>query len=181
MNTNTVVSLPAAEDLSGYDHVALTLGANGVSRAGTGDRIIGTLMRGNVHVEAGFVAGVTAVDVFLTGGNGFHVAPVGNDTTITRGDDLQGAAGGTLVKQTSGRAVAQALEGSGANPSGGIIRVIWIQDPAVVGQIPAQTSATVATANATDLASAEALANALKTAVNALVADVAALTAALQS
>jgi acetyl-CoA acetyltransferase len=41
------------------------------------------------------------------------------------------------------------------------------------------TSAQVATANATDLASAEALANALKTAYNALQVDVAALNAAL--
>jgi hypothetical protein len=39
-----------------------------------------------------------------------------------------------------------------------------------------QTSVTVSTANATDLATSEALANSLKTQVNALVVDVAALT-----
>lgn len=51
-----------------------------------------------------------------------------------------------------------------------------VADGALTGSAPAAlTGATVSTANATDLATSEALANALKTAVNANVADLVAL------
>lgn len=47
--------------------------------------------------------------------------------------------------------------------------------------VPAATAAVVATANATDLATSEALANALKTQFNLLVADVAAMRTSLNA
>lgn len=53
--------------------------------------------------------------------------------------------------------------------------------PRIVVILAALTSAQVATANATDLASSEALANALKAQYNALQADMAALVAALNA
>jgi hypothetical protein len=121
MNFNTVVSLPAAADLRGKEHVSLKLSATGVDIAGASDVVIGTLLRG---AEAG-----RAVDVFLTKGNGLHYVQVGSAEAIAVADALKQTASGTFSKKlpadtgvaTAGYAVEAAPAGSNG---GGMIRAI---------------------------------------------------------
>lgn len=94
-------------------------------------------------------------------GNALTVANIG-DIAYAEDDNTVATTSNHLVK--AGKVVGVDADG------------VWI-DTTVLAQAFAPTSAVVATANASDLASAEALANALKTQVNALVADVAALAA----
>lgn len=122
MNFNTVVSLPAAADLRGKEHVSLQLTSTGVNIAGATDLVIGTLLRG---AEAG-----KAVDVFLTKGNGLRYVQVGDAVAIAVGDALKQAAAGTFTKRVlpadasttiAGYAVEAAPAGSNG---GGMIRAI---------------------------------------------------------
>jgi len=75
MNTNNVVSQVVAADLSGKEHLLVKLTSTGINIAASTDRIIGTLMRGNVKKESGSAVGL-ACDVFLTGGF-LHYAVLG--------------------------------------------------------------------------------------------------------
>lgn len=127
MNFNTVVSLPAAADLRGKEHVSLQLTSTGVNIAGASDVVIGTLLRG---AEAG-----KAVDVFLTKGNGLRYVQVGEagatpSVAIVVGDALKQSAAGTYTKRVlpadasttiAGYAVEAAPAGSN---NGGMIRAI---------------------------------------------------------
>jgi hypothetical protein len=117
MNYNTVVSLPAAVDLRGKEHVSLKLVAAGVDIAGASEVVIGTLLRG---AEAG-----KAVDVFLTKGNGLRYVQVGSAVAIPAGSLLEQAAGGTYVLKTTGATAGYAVEAAPANSNGGgMIRAI---------------------------------------------------------
>ena len=117
MNFNTVISLPAAADLRGKEHVSLKLSATGVEIAGAADVVIGTLLRG---AEAG-----KAVDVFLTKGNGLRYVQVGNATAIPLGSLLEQAASGTYVLKTTGTTAGYAVEAAPASSNGGgMIRAI---------------------------------------------------------
>lgn len=117
MNFNTVVSLPAAVDLTGKEHVSLKLTSTGVDIAGASDTVIGTLLRG--------AAIGRAVDVFLTKGNGLRYVQVGNATAIPVGGLLEQAASGTYVLKTTGTVAGYAVEAAPANSNGGgMIRAI---------------------------------------------------------
>lgn len=119
MNFNPVVSLPAAADLSGKEHVSLKLTATGVDVAGAADVVIGTLLRG--------AATGKAVDVFLTKGHGLRFVQVGNSTAIPVGGLLEQAANGTYVLKTTGTTAGYAVEAAPANSNGGgMIRAIII-------------------------------------------------------
>ena len=117
MNYNTVVSLPAAVDLSGQEHTAVKLTASGVDIAGASDTVIGTVIRGAVAGRA--------VDVFLSKGNGLRFVRVGNATAIPVASALEQAANGTFVLKTTGTTAGYAVEAapSGSN-GGGMIRAI---------------------------------------------------------
>ena len=118
MNFNTVVSLPAAADLRGKEHVSLKLTATGVGIAAlAADTVIGTLLRG---AEAG-----KAVDVFLTKGNGLRYVQVGNGTAIPAGSLLEQGANGTYQLKTTGATAGYAVEAAPINSDGGgMIRAI---------------------------------------------------------
>jgi hypothetical protein len=127
MNTEPVVNLPAGEALAGHEHKLVTIDSDGVKRASTSTRVIGTLLRAPDPNDDGSSTVGKAAAVQLANANGLHFATIGNNTTIAMGDDLErGSTAGTLVKQTTGKAVAIALDASGANPSGGIIRVLML-------------------------------------------------------
>jgi hypothetical protein len=117
MNYNTVVSLPAAADLRGKEHVSLKLTATGVDIAGASDVVIGTLLRGATVGNA--------ADVFLTKGNGLRYVQIGNGTAIPMGSLLEQAANGTYVLKTTGATAGYAVEAAPTNSNGGgMIRAI---------------------------------------------------------
>ena len=119
MNFHPVVSAIAASNLSGKEHLALTLTANGVDIAAAGDLVIGTLQRG--------AAQGLAVAVHLSFANGLHYAQIGDGTAIAVGDLLQQAAGGKLVKKTTGQAVAVAWESLLGSNTDAQIRVLYLR------------------------------------------------------
>jgi hypothetical protein len=117
MNYNTVVSLPAAVDLSGQEHTAVKLTSSGVDIAGASDAVIGTVIRG--------AAAGRAVDVFLSKGNGLRFVRVGNATAIPMASALEQAANGTFVVKTTGTTAGYAVEAAPAGSNGGgMIRAI---------------------------------------------------------
>jgi hypothetical protein len=117
MNYNTVVSLPAAADLRGKEHVSLKLTPTGVDIAGASDAVIGTLLRGATVGNA--------ADVFLTKGNGLRYVQVGNGTAIPMGSLLEQAANGTYVLKNTGATAGYAVEAAPMNSNGGgMIRAI---------------------------------------------------------
>lgn len=104
MNTHNVVSLPVAADLSSYSDVAVKLTSTGINLAGPGDRIIGTMIRGNNAPAIGQVVGTNfspAADVFLVGSNGFNNITIGSNAAINVADFLEQGANGTIQKQSS--------------------------------------------------------------------------------
>ncbi len=92
MNTNNVVSAPAAGDLTGKEYRVLTLTSDGVDLAGSGDNIIGTLLRAMPHQEDGAYAG-KAVGIQLKPGS-VHFATIGADSSAV-------AAGAGLILDTA--------------------------------------------------------------------------------
>jgi hypothetical protein len=101
MNRNTVWSFPAsATDLKPFRRVKA--GSTGIAYAGATDVALGTLLPGDPGNEDN-----SAVLDLTTG---LHFATIGNSTDVAVGDLLQPAADGKLVKQTTGPAVAVALE-----------------------------------------------------------------------
>ena len=127
MNTNNVVSAPVAADLSSNkEHLMVKMTSTGINIAGSGDRIIGTLHRGNVKPNDGASAVGLACDVFLTRSHWVGYAVLGTTTAaIALGDTLAAEAStGKLVPSGSNViAIAwQALTGS----DGTIMRVLWV-------------------------------------------------------
>lgn len=101
MNVNPVFSVPAsATDLKPFRRVKIT--SSGAAYAGADDAAVGTLLPG----DPGNADHAAVQDLTL----GLHFATIGNGTDVAVGDLLQPAADGKLVKQTTGKAVAVALE-----------------------------------------------------------------------
>ncbi len=100
MNTNTVISGIAAEDLSGKEHFSVKLTATGLALAGAADRVIGTILRGAAIDKA--------VDIFLRGFNGLAFVQIGNDTAIAIADELEQTAGGKYIKKAARNITAEA-------------------------------------------------------------------------
>ena len=100
MNTNTVISGIAAEDLSGKEHFAVKLTSTGLALAGGADRIIGTILR---RAAVG-----KAVDIFLRGFNGLAFVQIGNDVAISIADELEQMAGGKYIKKAARNITAEA-------------------------------------------------------------------------
>lgn len=117
MNTNNVISNIAAADLSGKEYRAVKLTATGLDLAGAGDKVIGTILRGNTSAKA--------VDIHLVGvASGLHFVSLGNNTAIAIGDEIAQATGGVFVKKTNETAAGLAWEAAPGNSSGGAIRAI---------------------------------------------------------
>lgn len=129
MNTNNVISADAADDLTGKEYHVVSLDTDGVELAASGDsapvRILGTLLRAQVHQEDGVYAG-KPVAVQLKAGS-IHYATIGASTaTITKGAGLiiDSANPGRLVPSES-NSVAFAWEASTV-ANGGVIRVVFL-------------------------------------------------------
>lgn len=101
MNKNPIWSFPAsATDLLPFRRVKAVSG--GIAYAGATDTALGTLLPG----DPGNEDHSAVMDLTF----GLHFAIIGNGTDVAVGDLLQPAADGKLVKQTTGPAVAVALE-----------------------------------------------------------------------
>lgn len=99
MNTNTVLSLPVAADLSAHSDVAVKLTSTGIDLAGPGDRIIGTMIRGNDAPQTGQSAVGWPASVFLAPGNGIHFVRIGDNTAVAFGDELELWSSGRFAKR----------------------------------------------------------------------------------
>lgn len=119
MNINPIISLPAGAALVASRRVKVD-NAGAVVYAGAADRAIGTTLQD--------YASGTAADIHLVSGGGLHFATIGSNTAVAKGDALEAAADGQLVKQNLGKVVAVALEGSSS--TGSIIRVVYLAETA---------------------------------------------------
>lgn len=90
MNINPVISLPVSADLSAYSHVGVKLTSTGIALAGSGDRVIGTMIRGNaVAANTGDTVIGRSASVQLATGTGLHFITIANSTAIAMGDELE--------------------------------------------------------------------------------------------
>ena len=126
MNTNNVVSAPAAGNLTGKEHHVVKMTATGIDIATSADGavIVGTLMRAQPYQEDGVYAG-KSVAVFRRYA-GVHYAVIGaSSAAVAQGASLglDAANPGKLVP--GGTAVAVAWDAFTA-ASGVIVRVVFI-------------------------------------------------------
>lgn len=136
MNTGPVVSLPVSVDLSGHQHklvkmtatgLALNTGIIPLAADGSGEAIIGTMIRGNNAPAFGESAVGRAADVFLKGGNGFHFVTLGAGitTAIAAGALLElDTTDGCVCLRTAAAPIGVAVDSAPASSAGGIIRAI---------------------------------------------------------
>jgi hypothetical protein len=125
MNTNNVVSAPAASNLTGKEFFVVKMTATGIDIAATGDTIVGTLLRAQVYQEDGNYVG-KSVAVFRRYA-GIHYAVIGASTAaVAQGATLaiDGANPGRLIPSGTG-VVAIAWDAFTA-VNGGIVRVAFI-------------------------------------------------------
>ena len=115
MNTQNVISLQAVSELGPFLRVKMT--AAGIDAAGVNDRAIGITLPGDLNR--------TYPSVHVLGL--FSPAVLGNGTDVVQGDELEAGADGTLVKKTSGIAIAVAV--AGATEAGDQFDVIFFRDP----------------------------------------------------
>lgn len=126
MNTNNVVSLPAAANLTGKEHYIVKMTSTGVDIAASTDvaAILGTLMRAQPYQEDGVYVG-DAVAVFRRYA-GIHYAVIGASTAaVAAGATLamDAANPGKLVPSGTGP-IAIAVDAFTAY-NGAIVRVIF--------------------------------------------------------
>src|SRR5262245_4300861 len=123
MNTNNVVSLPAATNLTGKEFRLVKLTSTGVDLAGSATAI-GTLVRAQPYQEDGQYAG-DAVAVQLCPGS-VHFAMIGNSSAaIAAGAALTyDAAAGNEGKLIPGGSLAFSCDSFNA-ADGAIVRVIF--------------------------------------------------------
>ena len=100
MNTEPVVSLHVAADLSAYSHVAVKLTSTGINLASAGDRVIGTMIRGNaVAANTGDAVIGRSAAVYLSAGHGLNFVTVGTNNAIACGDELELWSSGRYAKR----------------------------------------------------------------------------------
>lgn len=127
MDTNNVVSLKEASDLSGKEYRCVKLTSTGVDIATSSDGaiLLGTLLRAAPHQEDGVYAG-KACAVFRRY-SGVHFAMIGNSSAAVAAGAtlaLDAANPGMLVPSGS-NVVAVACDAFTA-ASGAIVRVIFV-------------------------------------------------------
>ena len=116
MNQSIIFSLPAAAaDITPFARVKMT--STGVALAGAADVAIGTFLPADPGMDR-----EAAIQPF---GIGLHFAIIGNGTDVAVGDELQPAAGGKLVKKTTGPTVAVACEA--CTDENDVIRVRYVE------------------------------------------------------
>lgn len=106
MQTDNVVSIPVAADLSSYNHRLIKVGSGGANLAQPGDVVIGSLLHPNL--KQAFSESVTAADggigracaVMLKTGN-VHFVTLGGTRAVAQADILSLGADGTVGKQVS--------------------------------------------------------------------------------
>jgi hypothetical protein len=117
MNTNNVVPFEAVAELLPYRRVSMT--AAGLDYATAATRCVGITLPGDLNRNYPSVQllGILAEAV------------LGNATDVVRGDALEGAADGKLVKKAAGVAIAVAV--TGATEAGDRFEAIYYgdQDP----------------------------------------------------
>lgn len=126
MNTNNVVSAPAASNLTGKEFHCVKMTATGIDIATSADGaiLVGTLMRAQPYQEDGVYIG-KSVAVFRRYA-GVHYAAIGaSSAAVAQGATLglDAANPGKLIP--GGTAVAVAWDAFTA-VSGGIVRVVFI-------------------------------------------------------
>jgi hypothetical protein len=137
MNHNTVVSLPVSADLSAEQHklvkmtstgIALTTGVLPLQTDGTGEAVLGTLVRGNsAAANVGDAVIGRAASVHLKGGNGFHFVTLGAGitTAITAGALLEmDTTDGCVCLRTAAQPIGVAVDSAPSGNAGAIIRAI---------------------------------------------------------
>jgi hypothetical protein len=124
MNTNNVVSAPAAADLTGKEYRVVKLTAAGIDICTSADTPIGTLHRAQPHQEDGTYAG-KAVAVQLKAAS-VHFCTIGNSSAaVAKGAvlGLDAANPGMLIPGGTGT-IAYAWDAFTAF-TGAIVRVIF--------------------------------------------------------
>ncbi len=119
MNLNNVVSQIVGEDLAGKEDYLVKLTSTGIKVAASGDRIIGTLRRGNIKKDDGSSPIGLACDVLLARSHWVSQAVLGNTSAaIALGAGLiadtdSGNPGKLIPSESSPIAIAwQAATGS---------------------------------------------------------------------
>jgi hypothetical protein len=124
MNTNNVVSAPAAANLTGKEYHLVKMTATGIDLAASGDTIVGTLMRAQPYQEDGVYVG-KSVAVFRRYA-GIHYAVIGASTAaVAQGATLalDAANPGRLIP--SGSAIVAIAWDAFTAVNGGIVRVCF--------------------------------------------------------
>ncbi len=138
MNTNSVVSLPVSADLSASSHIlvkmtstgiAITTGVLPLQTDGTGEAIIGTMIRGNsAAANSGDTVIGRAAAVHLKGAaGGFHFVTLGAGitTAIPAGSLLEmDTTDGTVCLRTAAQPIGVAIDAAPAGNAGAVIRAI---------------------------------------------------------
>lgn len=124
MNTNNVVSLPAATNLTGKEYRVVTMTSAGVDLCGSSATAFGTLIRAQPYQEDGNYAG-DAVAVQLCPAS-IHFAMIGNSSAaIAAGAAMQlDSAVGNEGKLIPGGTLARTVDSFNA-ADGAIVRVIF--------------------------------------------------------
>jgi hypothetical protein len=125
MNTNNVVSAPAAANLTGKEFRVVKLSSAGIDLCDSAASPLGTLIRAQVYQEDGVYAG-KAVAVQLAPGS-VHFAMIGNSSAaIAAGAKLQlDTAVGNEGKLIPGGTLAVAWDSFNA-ADGAIVRVVFL-------------------------------------------------------
>ena len=152
MNVENVISMFADAELLPFRAVKVT--STGIDYAGASDICIGVTLPGDLNRD------YPSVQLF-----GKYVeAVLGNGTDIVRGDALQQAADGKLVKHTSGKIVGVAW--TGATESGDRFEAILLPTSSATAPTLGSTNGTAAAA--ADLAALKAEAELIGDDVRAL-------------
>jgi hypothetical protein len=125
MDTNNVVSAPAATNLNGKEFRVVTVGSAGIDLCASTGAPIGTLIRGQNVQEDGVYAG-KSVAIQLAPGS-IHFAMIGaSSAAVAAGANLQlDAAVGNEGKLIPGGTLAKAWDSFNA-ADGAIVRVVFL-------------------------------------------------------
>jgi hypothetical protein len=140
MNVENVISLEAVAELLPFRAVKVT--STGIDYAGASDICIGLTLPGDLN------RGYPSVQLF----GKFVEAVLGNGTDVVRGDALEQAADGKLVKHSTGKIVGVAW--TGATESGDRFEAIVLPTSSAAAPTFGSTNGTMAAA--ADLAAVKA-------------------------
>jgi len=127
MNTNNVISFEGAVDLTGKEYLAVKMTATGIDLAASGDKVIGTILRGQIKREDNVYLG-QPVAVQLKAGSVHYVklGIVAGSLAKGAGLILDAANAGHLVASET-NPIAQLVQAvTGAQTLGGVAEAVFI-------------------------------------------------------